>query len=276
MTLETAAMNQRTHSDSEHTTGRASVDQSGEVTIMPRGEYIRTKIVDQNAAKQVIAKHIAEKYVTDFDAVLLDAGSTAELIAVEMFELRRFLSVLTNNMGAYASYTRARALSGTNPIESSQPTLGTGGALNGNELLITGGRYVDTYEALFGERTIASIKPFTPRITIIGISGLRTDEGVFCHGEEESAVKNLLWTKPTDVRVIAADWTKIGKRDAHAFGQVKQLLVQAKEAVVVTSKPPQDAPSKELEEFEEQIQQMRDWEIVVDQLDVPQGNGTST
>lgn len=242
----------------------------GEVTIMPRGEYIKTKIVDQNTAKRVIATHVAEHYIKDFSAVLLDAGSTAELIAVEMFERRRFLSVLTNNLGAYASYTRARAVTErVGDLERGERQPGTGGAMNGNELLITGGRYVDTYEALFGQRTIDSIKPFTPQITIIGISGLRADEGVFCHGEEEKEVKDLLWTKPTDVRLIAADWTKIGKRDAHAFGQVKEIRVQSKAQIVVTCKPPENTPSKELEEFEDQVQQMLDWDIQVDLLDVP-------
>ncbi|HWS53737.1 MAG TPA: hypothetical protein VN228_06415 [Pyrinomonadaceae bacterium] len=237
--------------------------------ILPRGLYIQTKMKDQNAAKYRIAVHVARSYVKDFNAILLDAGSTAELIANEMFALRRFLSVLTNNMGAYASYTRAskrgrRKMRG----EPSEPLSDHLGPLHGNELLITGGRYVDTYEALLGGGTIESIKPFTPNVTIIGISGLRSEEGVFCHGEEEAAVKRLLWEKPTDIRLIATDWSKIGKRDAHVFGRLGEFRTNAKEAVIVTCNPPDDIPPRELENFEEQINKLKNSNVEVVRLDI--------
>ncbi len=245
---------------------------SGRVVIMPRGLYIQTKIFDQFLAKRRIASHIASKYVKDFDAVLLDAGSTAEMVAEEMFTRRRFLSVLTNNMGAYASYTRARARSGSD-IDGSEGAVSeyspeAPGALHGNELLITGGIYVDTYEALLGQGTIESIQRFTPNITIIGVSGLRREEGVFCHGADEAAVKSLLWTKLTDVRLIVTDWSKIGKRDAHAFGRLEELGVNANKAVVVTCNPPDDAEPSRLKDFEMQVKAMEKSNIVVERLDL--------
>jgi DeoR/GlpR family transcriptional regulator of sugar metabolism len=235
---------------------------------LPRGHYITSKMKDQRAAKSLIALHVANSYVKDFDAILLDAGSTAELIANEVFALRRFLSVLTNNMGAYAAYTRA--LAGTREqATNGQPEAANATApLHGNELLITGGRYVDTYEALLGGGTIESIKPFTPNLTIIGISGLRGDEGVFCHGEEEAAVKNLLWTKPTDIRLIATDWSKIGKRDAHTFGRLDQFAMNAKQAIIVTCNPPNDISDKEREDFEDQLNRMKGSKVKVVRLDV--------
>jgi DeoR/GlpR family transcriptional regulator of sugar metabolism len=67
---------------------------------LPRGLYIRTKVQEQFDAKRIIAVHVATQYIKDFDAVLLDAGSTAEMIAEEMFAKRKFLSVLTNNRRA--------------------------------------------------------------------------------------------------------------------------------------------------------------------------------
>lgn len=143
---------------------------------MPRGLYIRTRMDDQYDVKRQIAIHVASNYVKDFDAVLLDAGSTAEMISEEMFARRQFLSVLTNNMGAYAAYTRARELKLVDVGQEEGPPN------RGNELLITGGRYVDIYESLLGEGAIASIKEFIPNIIIIGTSGLRTDEGIFVMG----------------------------------------------------------------------------------------------
>jgi len=258
----------------KHDNGKLSSNQEtqiGKVTFMPRGVYIQTKMSAQNESKRAIANLIAAKYVKDFDAVLLDAGSTAEMVAEEIFSKRRFLSVLTNNMGAYAAYTRARAVAQleADTDEESLKEEGARGALNGNELLITGGRYVDTYEALLGEGAISAMETFTPNITIIGISGLRCQEGVFCHGAEESAVKKLLWKKQTDIRLIVADWTKIGKRDAHIFGIVEQLGSHVKQAVLVTSNPPDKVSEKELEAFEEQIRQIKKCGIDVLRVEIP-------
>lgn len=236
-----------------------AIETTDEVRLL-RGLYIRRRIIEHNEEKREIAIHVATKYVKDFDAVLLDAGSTAEMIADELFARRQFISVLTNNMGAYVSYTRARENVADDTKEEFPPN-------HGNELLLTGGRYVDTYESLLGEGALASIRDFHSNIIIIGTSGLRCEEGIFCHGSEESAVKALLWTKPTDIRLIATDWTKIGKRDAHSFGPAEQLSTNAKQAIVVTSKPPEEAYKNEPErvkEFENQIKNMEQHNIKID------------
>ncbi len=243
--------------------GNESAPDRAREVVMPRGLYIRTKMLDQYTPKRQIAVHVASTYVEDFDAVLLDAGSTAEMIAEEMFARRRFLSVLTNNMGAYAAYTRARELVEERASAEEDPPN------RGNELLISGGRYVDVYESLLGEGAMLSMKEFIPNVIIIGTSGLRCEEGVFCHGSEESAVKRLLWTKPADIRLIATDWTKIGKRDAHSFGPVEQLHVNAKQAIVVTSDPPRqvyDDDPERAREFESQIKKMQEAGIKVDKV----------
>jgi DeoR/GlpR family transcriptional regulator of sugar metabolism len=220
----------------------SSLNVQRETVIMERGEYITSRMRQRFFAKRCIAERVVlENYIQDFNAVLLDAGSTAEMIAEEMFARRKFLSVLTNNMGAYAAYTRARKrrdeanAAGTTDDKATEDS-DTGESKadeispnRGNELLVTGGRYVDIYESLLGEGAINSIRDFTPNVIIIGTSGLRCEEGIFCHGAEESAVKNLLLTKPTDIRLVATDWSKIGKRDAHPFGRVEQLRENLKE-----------------------------------------------
>lgn len=234
---------------------------------LPRGLYVRLKLSEQFNAKRMIAIHVATQYVKDFDAVLLDAGSTAEMIAEEIFARRKFLSVLTNNMGAYAAYTRAKQIDRENP--------GAEATNQGNELLITGGRYIDTFESLLGEGAVSSIRFFTPNIIIIEADGLRCEEGIFCHGSEESAMKKLLWEKPTDIRLVATDWTKIGKRDAHTFAPIEMLCVNAKRAVVVTSEPPRhvfDTDRDRVEEFINQIRKMERYNIEVVQVKVPEGS----
>ena len=235
--------------------------------VMPRGRYITTKISEESPSKNAIAKHIVENYIKDFDAVLLDAGSTAEIIAEKMFAKRKFLSVLTNNMGAYAAYTIAREQKGDRSEEEQKDATN-----HGNELLLSGGRYVDVYESLLGEGAIQSFTNFTPNLVIIGTSGLRCEEGIFCHGSEEAAVKTLLLTKLTDTKLIATDWTKIGKRDARSFGSIAQLCSHADRAVIVTTEPPRDLYKTKpdlVREFDNQIKKMEtEYKIIVEKVPV--------
>lgn len=225
---------------------------------MERGPYIKAKKDQQNSSKDKIAQYIASRLVKDFDAVLLDAGSTAEVIAQKLFTLRKFLTVMTNNMGAYVSYTQAVAAreKGTSSLVA--------GLLNENELILTGGRFDVTYEGLFGDATLKAIEGFSPNVTIIGVSGLLFNGGVFCHGSEEVRLKRMLWTIQTDTRVIASDWTKIGKRDAFAFGpNVSELKVGAGRAILVTSQPPRDADEKLRRQFDDEIQLIKNHGIQI-------------
>jgi DeoR/GlpR family transcriptional regulator of sugar metabolism len=225
--------------------------------FMERGPYIRAKKDQQNESKEKIAEYIASRLVKDFDAVLLDAGSTAEVIAQKLFTARKFLTVMTNNMGAYVSYTQAVAAREEKGISQL-----VAGLLNENELILTGGRFDVTYEALFGDATLKAIEAFSPNVTIIGVSGVLFNGGVFCHGSEEVRLKKMLWTIQTDIRVIASDWTKVGKRDAFAFGpQVAELKVGAAKAIVVTSQPPRDADAQLRRQFDEEIQLLKEKDI---------------
>ncbi len=224
---------------------------TGDQRVMERGPYIRAKKFQENGAKEKIAEYIAVNLVRDFDAVLLDAGSTAEKIAEELFTRRKFLSVMTNNMGAYVSYTQAVAAREEKEKGVSQLVAGL---LNENELFLTGGRFDVTYEALFGDATLKAIEKFSPNVTVVAVSGLMFNGGVFCHGSEEVRLKKMLWSIPTDTRVIAADWTKVGKRDAFAFGpKVAELKEGAGRAIIITTAPPRDTEEKARRRFDEEV-----------------------
>jgi DeoR/GlpR family transcriptional regulator of sugar metabolism len=245
----------------QNKTAKAAQVSPGETTLT-RGLYISIKTQEEQEAKIFIAKHVVKKYIKDFDAVLLDAGSTAEIIAEEMFSTKKFLSVLTNNMGAYAAYVRAGEKIKSENAVKNQP-------IQGNELLISGGRYVDVYESLLGSGALSSIDDFTPNVIIIGTSGLTSEGSIFCHGSEETAVKERLWKKQTDIRLIATDWTKIGKRDAHGFGKVSELHLNAKEAVIVTNLPPKklfEEDPERMKEFNSEIENLRKIGITVDTI----------
>jgi Transcriptional regulators of sugar metabolism len=223
---------------------------------LERGHYIKDKKKQLKDVKEKIADYIANNLVNDFDAVLLDSGSTAETIAQKLFAKRKFLTVMTNNIGAYVAYSQSVAPSD----EKGMSQL--------NELILTGGRFDVTYEALFGDATIKAIEGFSPNITIIAVSGLMFNGGVFCHGSEEVRLKKMLWTIQTDLRVIASDWTKIGKRDAFAFGaQVTDLKIHAGKSIIVTSRPPRDANKKLIEQFDREIQMVKSNNIDIIMID---------
>ena len=70
---------------------------------------------------------------------------------------------------------------------------------------------------------------------------------------------------PADTRLIAADWSKIGKRDAHAFGQkLSELAVATQRAVVVTNRPPEDTDEDLRRQFDEQVRLIKASRITVD------------
>lgn len=255
--------------DSQADNGCQQIIAGKKQRILQRAPYIDRKIGTAYPVKFKIAEHVVTKYIHDFDAVMLDAGSTAELIATEMFKRKHYLSIMTNNMGAYAAYTTAKPLD--DPCNVSTETGNKSELLtvtSSNELQISGGRYVDTYESLLGDQTITAFANFWPNVVIIGVSGLRVGEGLFCHGGEESAVKALLCAKPTDRRLVATDWSKVGRRDAHSFAEVEKLHAYAKIAVVVTNQPPENEPEEAIKEFEMQVQLLRALGIEVDIVDV--------
>ena len=129
--------------------------------------YIVEKMRQAPAAKAAIAKHINKKYIQNLDAILLDAGSTVEKVAEELFLDKSFLTIMTNNIRVLWAYDRTLAKKNRND----EP--------HNFELQIPGGSYDPAYEALFGRNTIEAIQGFTPNVTIIGLSGLKFDHGVF-------------------------------------------------------------------------------------------------
>lgn len=219
--------------------------------------YLRARTRENRDAKRAIAVKIAETFVRDNDSVILDAGSTAEMIADELFCRRSHLSVLTHNMRVYVSHIRALSAS-SDPAESGE-----------NQLLITGGRYDHTYEALLGPYADASIESHGTRVIIIGVSGLRSEDGAYCRGAYELSMKRLFWGKPTDRRIIATDWSKLGSRDVLAFGKLEQMHFAADEAILVTNEPPASASPDARKVFEREVAAIESQNVQVVRVDVP-------
>ncbi|MBU1168545.1 MAG: hypothetical protein KKD44_03175 [Proteobacteria bacterium] len=248
--------------------------------ILQRGDYISTKLESASSDdsestpcsdyKLVIAEVVAREsefdfeeneaantdkplFVEDFDSVLLDAGSTIERIAQQLFEHRKYLTILTNNMGVWANFCGTTAKSLKELLEELKKTTGKASRAQKystsqkiseiqakNELVLTGGRYAQMYDSLLGDQTIKAFETFSPSIVIIGTSGIIADEGLFCHGGEESNVKKHLWNTKTSKRIIATSSEKIGKRDSHRFGDIQKsksyLDGEGTETILITDR----------------------------------------
>ncbi|CAN2042724.1 hypothetical protein GMMP15_900003 [Candidatus Magnetomoraceae bacterium gMMP-15] len=214
--------------------------------ILHRGHYIlkklgistdtsQSKLSPYSDPKLLIAEVIAKRYIRDYDSVLLDAGSTAERIAQKMFEHRKYLSIMTNNMGAWANYSglTAKTLDDCLKEVSSDQTSSvneSGGQYwkdhsrtnkANHRLELAGGIYHRHYDSLLGEKTIQAFETFYPNVVIIGVSGLTADEGLFCQSDKELELKKYLWKKRTTTRIIAATSDKIGRRDSYTFGDLE-------------------------------------------------------
>jgi len=191
-------------------------------------------------AKITIARRVVEEYLEEGDSVILDAGSSLAAVAEVMYKTKAHISkrltILTHNMGVFEIL---------NPREE-PPQFGY-------NLLLAGGRYDRDLNALFGVQTETSYETFHPRKIVIGVSAIRFDEGLYCHGNtEELAVKQILFAKPVIHRVIVCDYLKIGVQDALRFGRMSEILNAASYCSIVTNAPESNTPKEIRNRFEEQ------------------------
>jgi DeoR/GlpR family transcriptional regulator of sugar metabolism len=201
--------------------------------------------------------------IRDKDAVILDAGSSTRYLADELFTSNsklslHDLSVLTHNLPVFMNVLRKS--------NSAQHRL--------YEMLITGGCYDKTYDALYGKITESSYETFYPTVVVLAISGIVSGEatkpgGVFCHAAVETSIKELLFRKRTERRIIIADYTKVGRMDSHCFGYQSELLTGARQVCIVTTKCSNDSNNyiayKETIDALQNIKNFFVYEVAVDE-----------
>lgn len=187
----------------------------------PGDAYIIGKQKLQNEEKIKIAKYVLENYIEDYYSVAIDAGSTSQQIIEQMMQNRKFLSILTNNMTAFRQNSKQNV------------------ELTANEFILTGGKYVALFDALLGNETINSFELFHPHIVIIGASGFIANKGFFCHGNDEKAVKKLLFEKRNISKVIIpVDYSKLGRSDSYLFGEISDIKIENRQNCEVVIIPP--------------------------------------
>lgn len=219
------------------------------------GYYDQHFKLNESLKKAVADIVVKNKLVKDGDAIVLDAGSSATYVAEAIFsaELKN-LSILTHNMDVFQKYF-LKTFEGTK-----------------HQLLLTGGLFDKSYNALYGTLTEKAYEIFHPNVVILAVSGLTAStnpasySGVYCHAVVETRIKELLFSWPAERRIIIADYSKIGKVDSHMFGdfsKMKSQLGPLGRGYVVTTKPPKNASGEEIKVFKDTMTTLKQWKIDV-------------
>jgi len=221
----------------------------------PDDSYFQARDQQHKAAKIAVARLITEKFLSEGDSILLDAGTSlypiAEIVAQKAKSEpgQSHFTIMTHNYRAFEVLVKAV------PREAN---------LN---IVLAGGRYDQDLNALFGNQTVNAYEDFFPRVVLIGISGIVAEIGLFCHGNtEELAVKKAIFGKRARDRIIVADHTKIGLLDGFRFGEAQVLRANVNRCLLVTDAPPPNSPLDLRERFSKQIQILEKQGVVVEQV----------
>jgi len=139
-----------------------------------------------NEEKTRIARAAAE-LITDFDDVMITAGTTTSLIPRFLLG-RQSVNIVTNST-LLLPYVRA------NP---------------GLQVTLTGGEFRPACEALTGPATIRELKQFHVAKAFLGTDGLSIEKGITADGPEIADVCRLM-SEQARQTIVLADSSKIGR-----------------------------------------------------------------
>ncbi len=135
--------------------------------------------------KERIAQFIAH-LVHDHETLMIDAGSTTCEIARQFRDKHRLL-VVTNSPWVADELVSAD-----------------------NQIIVTGGELKEPTRAMVGPVAESTVRQFRADRVILGMSGMRVDEGFFTVNHQEAEVKRTMIRSGKEV-IIAMDSSKIGK-----------------------------------------------------------------
>jgi len=207
--------------------------------------YFKAREELQQAAKLAVAKKIVSEFLHEGDSILLDAGTSLYPIAKEIASRAKESPASTHYTIITHNYSAFQILVDEVPR-----------AANLN-IVLAGGRYDQDLNALFGPQTIMAYDNFFPRVVLIGISGMVSDQGLFCHGNtEELAVKEVIFRKSARTRIIVADHTKLGVPDALRFGASQNFRANVENCIVVTDEPGKDSDKSVRDRFQKELEKL--------------------
>lgn len=190
------------------------------------GTYFTAKEQLRMAAKKAVAKKVVTGLLHEGDSILLDAGTSSYPIAEEIAAKAKLepgsthYTIMTHNYRAFDILVK------NVPRQAMC------------NILLTGGRYDEDLNALFGLQTLKAYEGFHPKVVLLAVSALEANTGLYCHGNtEEFPVKQMIFEKPAVDRIVVADYSKLGRPDALCFGATSELRKNVENCILVTDEP---------------------------------------
>jgi len=206
--------------------------------------YAQAQMQTRLNEKKMLAQYVAGKLIKPETTVFLDAGSTIRSVAQAIFEIenaengkveiesqRRHeqmkLCIMTNNMMIFQDFNDYLTRGGL-PADHSL------------SLVLTGGEYDMQHDALFGCIAVASLEAIKCHTSVIGTSGITLEKegGPHSHAlTAEKVIKEAIFKKKVDHRIIVCDHTKLGREDSLPCGKMEDIRHNAKKCTIVIGAP---------------------------------------
>ena len=223
--------------------------------------YFRSQSTENVVDKKLVAETLLSRnLIRSGDPVVIDAGTSATIVAEAIFksDKLRNLSILTHNIEAFQLFYKVHK--------------------GGHEVLLTGGGFDSSYNALYGKVAENAYEGFNARVVIIAISGLTAfkglerQSGVYCHAVVETRIKEILFKLPAERRIVVADYSKIARVDSHLFGTMAEFKsnVWPGGDYLITTRPRSTESPAVIEAFSRTIGQLQDWKVQVIPISVPE------
>ena len=147
--------------------------------------------------KQAIARRAAQM-LEDGDTVFINSSSTALLIYP--YIQNKSVLVVTNN--------------GRSLLAQRAP---------GVELVLTGGEVYGGKQSLVGQFALDVLSRITATKCILGVSGISVQGGITSRVIQETAINQMMLRRCTGIKIVAADFTKIGIEHNFFSGRLNNI-----------------------------------------------------
>ncbi|MBM3242301.1 hypothetical protein FJZ31_39035 [Candidatus Poribacteria bacterium] len=181
--------------------------------------------------KKMLAEYVAKDLIKPETTVFLDAGSTIQCVGQAIFEReyreKMKLCIMTNNMMIFQNFNKCLQ-DGRLPANHSL------------SLVLTGGEYDMQHDALFGCIAVASLEAIKCHTSIIGTSGITLEKGGGPHSHAltaEKVIKEAIFKKKVEHRIIVCDHTKLGREDSLLCGKIEDIVKDADKCTIVIGCP---------------------------------------
>jgi DeoR family fructose operon transcriptional repressor len=161
-------------------------------------EYSVAERRSLNHQSKVKIAEVAAQYLPQSGSVLLDAGTTTELLAPYLRD-KKELSVITNSL-----------------------TLATLVADSETQVILLSGRIRPVTLSAVGELTVAALENFHADIAFIGTNGVDNEFGLTTPDPDEAAVKRRMIAHARET-IVMADKSKFGKSSATRFAKFEDI-----------------------------------------------------